>query len=736
MDIKITNTQIETDSNVIKVIKFVDVSIEKDQIVVVVNNMRKVFIGKEDNLYINGALITGTLADKVKSFPDDFFVEAPGEGGEILDAAKAYTDESVEVVANGQKPAVLADSPTDGIFVYPVSTAGTYTNFGGVVVSSGDLASNLVQLRYQGGSWVKVLTALPVAIYPFQNGATFSSVTTNIKNAIIDAEVIGGDRRWRPVIYTLQRNVSNVWYIRIGIYKSDDTLDSTIGNNGIICSWQVTGYTEPSLVNGKRVDTILFTALYGGVISASITIDWEALTENVNSQIQSYTRAGLSSLIINSAKATPALSVKKTTDLPASQEQVFTRASTLTIGNLKEAIISATLRGVTDNSKLYGIENLRYGPDSSRSFITVCEYASNGTKGSRVAIWDVTGYVPPTLSNGKRLATLTLSQANSSGITGSITIDWEKIPLSGTGWVDPYWNYSGFAFNDAIFSIKTYQGTGGKIKQVGAADTTFQIGGINARVVTSTGYDSEGTPDTLMIVCHGNGQMYSNADPSSTAKSFFAANKISWAVIQIQDQSSAPYNTNAVGWGNEITIQRVIALYHYLQEKYNFYKDVILSGQSMGGLTVGHLAHTMPFPIRFCLGIGPVPGLKYIFDNGGSTRKQAIRAAYGMAADGSDDANLQQFIQGYDWYSKGAFEISGTRYKLFPPHLYAAWGNGDSTFTTDFGGTAFCSGLINSINAAGGKATYGEVSSVTHADPSVYDKHISDGVFLKEMGIS
>jgi len=81
MDIKITNTQIETDSNVIKVIKFVDVSIEKDQIVVVVNNMRKVFIGKEDNLYINGALITGTLADKVKSFPDDFFVEAPGEGG-------------------------------------------------------------------------------------------------------------------------------------------------------------------------------------------------------------------------------------------------------------------------------------------------------------------------------------------------------------------------------------------------------------------------------------------------------------------------------------------------------------------------------------------------------------------------------------------------------------------------------------------------------------------------------
>jgi hypothetical protein len=81
MDIKITGTEIQTDSNVIKVIKFVDVSIEKDQIAVVVNNMRKVFIGKDDNLYINGALATGTLADKVKSFPDDFFVEAPSEGG-------------------------------------------------------------------------------------------------------------------------------------------------------------------------------------------------------------------------------------------------------------------------------------------------------------------------------------------------------------------------------------------------------------------------------------------------------------------------------------------------------------------------------------------------------------------------------------------------------------------------------------------------------------------------------
>lgn len=62
--------------------------------------------------------------------------------------------------------AIPTDTPEEGVEIYNISTAGTYTNFGGVVVSSGDI-SNLVQLRLIDGVWTKV-------VYPISGSATIT----------------------------------------------------------------------------------------------------------------------------------------------------------------------------------------------------------------------------------------------------------------------------------------------------------------------------------------------------------------------------------------------------------------------------------------------------------------------------------------------------------------------------------------------------------------------------------
>lgn len=73
----------------------------------------------------------------------------------------SYTDFSTPFV-QGVLNAVPSTDPTlyPGVNTYNVSESGTYTHFDGIEVSSGDMASGLVQLRFQDGEWQKVI--LPV----------------------------------------------------------------------------------------------------------------------------------------------------------------------------------------------------------------------------------------------------------------------------------------------------------------------------------------------------------------------------------------------------------------------------------------------------------------------------------------------------------------------------------------------------------------------------------------------
>jgi hypothetical protein len=105
-----------------------------------------------------------------------------------------------------------------------------------------------------------------------------------------------------------------------------------------------------------------------------------------------------------------------------------------------------------------------------------------------------------------------------------------------------------------------------------------------------------------------------------------------------------------------------------------------------------------------------------------------------MAADGSQDAQLTNFTQGYDWFSKGTVDVAGTKWKDLGPHLYIFAGM-DATFTSEFGGTDKYTELKDAINRTGGYCFYQEKSGVGHDDNSLFDDAITAGVFLKEMGI-
>ncbi|WP_455948165.1 hypothetical protein [Lelliottia jeotgali] len=291
---------------------------------------------------------------------------------------------------------------------------------------------------------------------------------------------------------------------------------------------------------------------------------------------------------------------------------------------------------------------------------------------------------------------------------------------------------AGTAFADALEIDIDELGRVGRVKWKEGSDeagnmrgrymSDFRIAGINARVVTSDGYGTG--RDTLMILCHGNTKNYTYA-PNDAFKAWARANRVSYASISLQEGGTT-------GWGNDLSRNRVVALYHFLMARYKFHPSIVLAGDSMGGLVMGQLAYYKPIPIRFCLGIGPVPSLNYIFANA-PARQAAIRSAFGMAADGSDDSRVAEFFTGYDWFNMGLSGGAPQRKLGFPRmHIYA--GSGDSTYAVDFGGDLNYPILRDSIRAAGGFCNLTIVPGVSHDNDVLWNNVLEDGVFLKEIG--
>lgn len=67
----------------------------------------------------------------------------------------------IDQIAKGSINVFPTDNPTKNIDTYVAMTAGTYTNFGGLVVTSADITNGIVQLLRSGNIWTKKVLTIP-----------------------------------------------------------------------------------------------------------------------------------------------------------------------------------------------------------------------------------------------------------------------------------------------------------------------------------------------------------------------------------------------------------------------------------------------------------------------------------------------------------------------------------------------------------------------------------------------
>ncbi|MDH6304599.1 hypothetical protein M2459_001334 [Parabacteroides sp. PF5-5] len=443
----------------------------------------------------------------------------------------------------------------------------------------------------------------------------------------------------------------------------------------------------------------------------------------------------IESAIINSL-ASQELALKS---IP-SNESVF--HSLTTFGKnlwIKDFIIDLVL--ITSDGKpvadrlAIGSVNINVG---GNTVITVCKVTDinalvSSASANQVCYILKSNWQKPETVRGRALETLSFTERDGSGVTGYITVDWNAVPDKLT----TNSNYNTFYGFDTLLSDKVFKSPA-DAKPSGYSDTVFQLEGINCRLITSNGFQTDNTPDWLFILILGNSSNVTNngAMPTASALQWFREHRITLASIQIQDSYQEPFAGNT-GWGNGETVTRVIKLYNYLQSTYNLHQSVILSGASMGGLTMGQLLYRKPFPIVFGLGVGPVPGIEIIWNNS-PARRAIIRNSYGMAADGSDDANLLEYIKGNDWYKMGMLTIGDDKVKVGFPNTYMYYGS-DNTFRAEFGGVAQYEEIANALLNAGVYTIVKQVGVTDtdgHATTLIYQQAIDDGVFNAELGIS
>lgn len=73
----------------------------------------------------------------------------------------ASANERIDTLSGGQLNATTTSTPTPGVNIYNVKEAGTYTNFGGLVVTTEDLEEGQVQLWRTDGVWSKEILSNP-----------------------------------------------------------------------------------------------------------------------------------------------------------------------------------------------------------------------------------------------------------------------------------------------------------------------------------------------------------------------------------------------------------------------------------------------------------------------------------------------------------------------------------------------------------------------------------------------
>lgn len=151
----------------------------------------------------------------------------------------------LDSVEAGELNANPSSTPTPGIDTYNANVAGTYTNFGGLVVTSDDLEEGKVQLRRTDGVWSKNIIPIPsdvvresTIVDSIQNAKVYSEnkATSFPNNGYIDASgnpvVYAGFKytNWLPVpIGATKVKVAVAGDLTIAFRRADNSFISTLG---------------------------------------------------------------------------------------------------------------------------------------------------------------------------------------------------------------------------------------------------------------------------------------------------------------------------------------------------------------------------------------------------------------------------------------------------------------------------------------------------------------------------
>ena len=550
-------------------------------------------------------------------------------------------------------------------------------------------------------------------VYPFNSVNSLKPFMRAFKDAYINSsEFI------RVGLFDLGILAGNSIQIRLCALNEDGTVNNSVGDNGIVAVYNNSEYYADSV---RKID---FTTTYAPVVSASCVVDIDELKKYTEFRAgQNGTYEELSPLcIVTAAERMTSQNVYALT--PRAYQKIWdSKTYFLNYEWLKDFVIDIALSGTKYKNIGIGGMSVTLG---GRMFIYISKYDDADETISttdQLCQIDIQNFSLPEEEGGHRIATYTLTRKGSYDNDGYITVDWAALPRIPDTTAQAYKYFSIYSATLSSLIFKD------KIDFSGYSNIEIDINSVGARIITPDNY-SKDNPSYFIIHCHGNGQNH-NTLPSTTAQQWMRRNNIGFASIDIQDYVSEPFESDASGWGNYITYNRIIQLYNYLAENYAV-KGIIMAGSSMGGLTMGEIAYRKPFSILFCLGLGAVPGVEIIWDNSPS-RRPAIRNAYGMNPDGTDDSEISEFTSGYDWYKMG---MTADNKKIGFTNMYLYYGD-DNTFRTDFGGVAQYTELRDAILAAGTYCAIKQVGSTDtgHADASIWDDFISDNIFTKELGL-
>lgn len=581
------------------------------------------------------------------------------------------------------------------------------------------IGSNFTNEKTLPNKWIQ----LNDGMYPFVDDYT----KYICQDAVIDIYIETENPDIKLALFTLQHSDAGGLYVRLIYVDENGNIDNSKGSNGVAAL-----YTNTE--NSNKVEKIKFSFVYGDVKSAYIVVDWSKVFNDGKNYGNGNGNRIISKLCY--IRASSQVTIKDVFDsTPIANEIVWSQKTYFPDWYwMRNFVKGIKLYGEKQKNTCVGMVNVTL---NGRMFITIHKFDDGATtlpsdSASQICLADISTWNLPIEENGHYIEKLELKEKNSSGASGYIVVDWSALPILPNSQNQIYRNA---AIENAILSYNIWTEDEGKKRIIGSVTEVVQINGVNATIITPNDYVYNGAKSKVCIYCHGNGQGY-KTKPSATGLEWLKQHNIGYAVIQIQDYTTAPFGSNASGWGNDITYYRILWLYNYLMEYYNFEPTIILAGGSMGGLTMGQLAYKKPFPIYFCLGLGVVPGVKIIFNNAAG-RRPAIRNAYGMNENGDDDAEIAKFVQGNDWYDMGLINISDSNIRVGFPNFYLYYGN-DNTFRVDFGGITQYEKLYKSFINGGVYSIMEQVGAIDedgHATDMIWDKAIEDKVFENELGI-